>query len=102
MRIADPRYAFKPQFTSWSGTFESRAPQQVEEPRRGSACAVSLAILLPARDDVVALLHLGHERRDLGGHVLAVAVHRDDDVAAALVEPDAERGRLAEVPAQAG
>ena len=38
-----------------------------------------LAVLLPARDQVVALVELAEQRRDLGRVVLAVAVEGDDD-----------------------
>ena len=38
----------------------------------------------PAGDDIVALGELGEEPRDVGRIVLAVAVHRDDDVTGAV------------------
>ena len=41
-----------------------------------------LAVLAPAGDDVVALLELVEQARDVGRIVLEVGVHRDDDVAA--------------------
>ena len=56
---------------------------------------------LPAGDEVEALVELREQPRNLGRVVLQVAVDRDDGVAVCLVEAGRERGRLAEVAAQA-
>ena len=59
------------------------------------------AVLAPAAGDVVALVDLFEQRGNVLGRVLQVAVHGDDDVALGFVEARRERGRLAEVAAQA-
>jgi hypothetical protein len=48
----------------------------------------------PARDNIEALGELGEEPRNVGGIVLAVAVHRDDDVAAAVLNRRHQGGGL--------
>ena len=60
-----------------------------------------VALLLPARDEVVALLgdHL-EEGRYLVGRVLEVGVHRDDDAALRLLETAVEGRALAVVAAK--
>ena len=55
---------------------------------------------LPARHEVVALVQLREEPRDLRGVVLEVAVDRHDDVALDLAEAGVECRRLAQVAAQ--
>ena len=77
------------------------ARDAVEEPREQTARERILSARLPPGDEVEALVELGQEPRNLGGVVLKIAVDRDDDVAACLVEAGDERGRLAEVSAQA-
>ena len=76
------------------------AHRPVEEARRQRLVEGVLAALLPAGHEVVALLERRDEVGDLGGVVLAVAVHRDDDVAAGGGEAVRERRRLAEVAPQ--
>ena len=56
-----------------------------------------MAGLLPAADDVVALVELVQKPRDLGRIVLKVAVQGENQVAPARLKPRGERGRLAEV-----
>ena len=55
----------------------------------------------PAADDVIALLDLGDEKRDVVGIVLQVGVQADDDVAAGVVEAGDQGRRLAEIFPQA-
>jgi hypothetical protein len=65
---------------------EQRRDQPIGDDRRQSAGQrIVLARHAPARDDIEALSELGEEPRNVGGIVLAVAVHRDDDVAAAVL-----------------
>ena len=72
------------------------------EDLRGDAARDRIAPLgLPARDEVVALVELREQPRDLGGVVLEVAVNCHDDVACGLGEAGVERRRLAEVAPQA-
>ena len=73
----------------------------VEDPREQSPPQRVAAVRLPAGDEVEALVELGQQARDLGGVVLEVAVDRDDGLALRLGEAGGERGRLAEVAAQA-
>ena len=54
----------------------------------------------PARHGVVAFGELVEEIRDLRRIVLQIAVHGDDDLAAGVVEPGRQGGRLAVVPTQ--
>ena len=56
---------------------------------------------LPPGHEVVALVELREQPRDLGRVVLQVAVDRDHDLPGGLAEAGVECGRLAEVPAQA-
>ena len=72
----------------------------VEDLRRDPPRERVAPLRLPAGDEVVPLVELGEEPRDLGRIVLQVAVDRHDDVAGGLAEAGVERGRLAEVPAQ--
>src|SRR5690606_2742385 len=55
-----------------------------------------LAVASPADDDVEALLEFGQQARDVGGIVLQVGVHRDDDRAAGMAEPGGHRRGLSE------
>jgi hypothetical protein len=59
-----------------------------------------MAVALPARDDVEALIELRQQIRDLGRVVLEIGIHRDDDVAGRDLDAGCERRRLSEVPAQ--
>ena len=61
---------------------------------------VVLAVLAPAAHDVEALFELGEQERDVGGVVLEVAIHRDDDVTAGEIEASHHRGGLAEIAAE--
>ena len=61
---------------------------------------VVLPVLAPAAHDVVALVDLRQQPRDVVRVVLQVAVHGDDDVAAAVVDPGLDCRRLAEVAAK--
>ena len=72
----------------------------VEDLRRDPPRERVAPLRLPAGDEVVALVELGEEPRDLGRVVLQVAVNCHDDVSGGLAEARIERGRLAEVPAQ--
>ena len=73
----------------------------VGDPRRQHAHGVVLPVLAPAADDVVALVELLEQARDVVRIVLQVAVHEDEDLAAAVVDPRLHRGRLPEVAAEA-
>jgi hypothetical protein len=66
---------------------------------RGKAAAerVVLANNPPARDNIEALGELVEQARDVGGIILAVAVHRDDDVAAAVLNRRHQGGGVAEI-----
>ena len=55
---------------------------------------IVLACHAPTRDDIEALGELGQERRDIGRVVLAVAIHRDNDVAAAVLNRRHQGGGL--------
>ena len=77
------------------------AGDRVEDLRRDAPRDRVAALRLPARDEVVALVELRQQPRDLGGVVLQVAVNCHDDVACRLGEAGVERRRLAEVAAQA-
>ena len=59
-----------------------------------------LAVAPPAADDVVSLVDLLEEQRDVGRVVLEVAVHRHDDAPLRVVESGRHRRRLAVVAAQ--
>ncbi len=77
------------------------APDQpVRDARRQSPRETVLPLLAPAGDDVVALVDLLEQGGDVGRVVLQVAVHRDDDRAARVVEAGGHRGRLSVVPAE--
>src|SRR4029077_11450697 len=77
------------------------ADEAVGHPRRDlPEQQLVLAVLAPAADDVVALVHLGEEPGEVVGVVLLVAVHEDDDLAAGVAETGADRGGLAEVAAE--
>ena len=78
-----------------------RGDDPVGEPRGDPLGDRVAAVLAPSADHVVSLVELGDEPRDVGGIVLQVAVGRDDDLAAGVVEAGGEGGGLAEVPAQA-
>ena len=54
----------------------------------------SRRLRLPAGDEVVALVELGEQPRDLGGIVLEVAVDRHDDVAWASPKPASRAAAL--------
>ena len=70
--------------------------------RDGSTlCQGIVPLAFPAADDVVAFVELGEQRGDFGRVVLQVAVDRDDALAFGGVEAGAERGRLAEIAAEA-
>src|SRR5262249_6498754 len=56
--------------------------------------------LLPAANHVVASIQLVEEAGDLGGVVLEVAVHGEDERAARGLEAGDKRGRLAEIAAE--
>ena len=86
---------------SWRLHAGDLAGDGVEDLRRDPPRERVAALRLPARDEVVALVELREQARDLGRVVLQVAVDRHDDVARRLGEAGVERGRLAEVPAQA-
>ena len=73
----------------------------VEEPRGDPPRERVAPLRLPAGHEVEALVELRQQAGDLGRVVLEVAVDRDDDVAGRLREAGVERGRLAEVAAQA-
>jgi hypothetical protein len=49
-------------------------------------------VALPARDDVVALVELRQQARDLGGVVLEVGVDRDDRLTNGRVEAGGQGG----------
>src|SRR5690348_1429928 len=72
----------------------------VVDPREHPARKRILPIALPPRDEVIAFVELGEQVRDLSRIVLKVGVHRDDHRSTDDVEPCAERGGLAEVPAE--
>ena len=70
----------------------------------GRQLAIPVAILPvepPAADDVVALVNLGHEQRNVHGVILQVGVHGDDYIAACVVKAAREGGRLPRIAAQA-
>ena len=78
------------------------AGDRVEDARDDAPSPERVAALrFPARDEVEALVQLREQARDLARVVLEVAVDRDDDLALGVREPGGERGRLAEVAAQA-
>ena len=68
--------------------------------RAGGAVKLSCAIATPAADDVVSLVDLLEEERDVGRVVLKVTVHGDDHVAPGMVEARRHRCRLPVVAAQ--
>ena len=75
----------------------------VGDPRRDLAGQERvLAVAPPAGDDVEALVDPVEEPGDVGGVVLAVAVHRHEDRAAREVERGRERGGLAAVAPEEG
>src|SRR6185369_12081811 len=59
-----------------------------------------LPLITPAADNVVAFAEFRDECRDLGGIVLEIAVHRNDDFTAREVEPSLQSGSLSKVLAQ--
>src|SRR5579862_700226 len=59
------------------------------------------ALDAPAAHDVVTLFHFFDEAGDFGGFVLKIPVHGNDNLASGMVEGSLQRGRLAEVAAQA-
>ena len=61
---------------------------------------VVLAVLAPAGADVEALVELREQLGDVGGIVLQVAIHRDDDLAGGEIEAGHHRGGLAEIAAE--
>ena len=73
----------------------------VVDPRHEAAKERILAVALPARDDVVALVELCNQIRNLCRVVLKVGVHRHDDLAGCNFDACSERSCLSEVPAQA-
>ncbi len=60
-----------------------------------------LAVAPPAGHDVVAGVEGREQARDVGGVVLEVAVHGDDDLAGGVIDAGRERGGLSEVAHQA-
>src|SRR5882762_7564146 len=58
------------------------------------------ALFAPATDDVVALVDLFNEHRDIGGIVLQIAIHGDDVLSTRVVKTGGQPRRLAKVPAQ--
>jgi hypothetical protein len=56
-----------------------------------------LALAAPAADQVISLLELGDQRRDVSGVVLQIAVERDDDLATGMIEPGHHRRCLSNI-----
>src|SRR5439155_154777 len=77
------------------------AGDRVEDPGESPAPPRVAPVRLPARYQVETLVELRQQARDLRRVVLEVAVDRDDGVALRVGESDGERGRLAEIAAQA-
>ena len=75
------------------------AHSPVEELARGGFAPGILAILLPARDEIVSLVQGFQHAGNLVRIVLQVTVHRDDGVAARQREPVRKRLGFAEVAA---
>ena len=75
--------------------------EPVGHARGEAAHEVVLPVLPPAVDDIVALIQLGQQGRDVGRVVLAVGVEGNDDRAAGVVETGGEGGRLAVVAPEA-
>ena len=86
---------------SWSGTPESRATSRlaIHEGTLRETKA-SCRSLPPARDDVVARLELLQQPGNVGRVVLAVAVDRDQDLAAGQVERGRQGRGLAAIAPQ--
>src|SRR5215204_1585368 len=78
---------------------EARHP--VEDPGQRPARPRIAPVGLPARHEVIALLELREQARDLGRVILEVGVHRDDGVTAGMRESGGERRGFAEVAPQA-
>src|SRR5215217_1797889 len=78
---------------------EPRHP--VEDPRQRAARPRIAPTGLPARYEVVALLELREQARDLCRVVLEVGIHRHDGVAAGMRESGCERRGFAEVAPEA-
>ena len=72
----------------------------VEHPRQKAARPRIVSPGLPAGDEIVALVELGEQLRDLGRIVLEIGIDRHDDVSLGLEESGLESGGLAEVAAQ--
>ena len=49
-------------------------------------CRPPHSVVTPAHDDVVSLVHLLQELANIGGIVLQIAVHRDDDLTLGLFD----------------
>ena len=73
----------------------------VEEFARHGLAHGILAALLPSRDEVITLIDRLDEAGDLGGVVLEIAVHGDDEVVVDRGEPGGETSGLAEVATMA-
>src|SRR6266550_1868502 len=59
-----------------------------------------LAVPPPTADHVVTLLQLGYQQPDVGGVILEIAVEKDEDVAATVLDAGLQRGGLSEVAAE--
>jgi len=74
--------------------------RSVVDPGDDAAAERIAPVLLPAGDEVIALVELREEVRDLGGVVLEVGVDRHDHVAGGDLEAGCQRRDLAEPPPQ--
>ena len=72
----------------------------VEDPGEDASRKRVAAVRLPAGDEIEAFVELREQARNLRGIVLQIAIDGDDRLAVRLIEPGAERSRLAEVPSQ--
>jgi hypothetical protein len=64
--------------------------------RHAARCPV-LTVLTPAADDVIALVDLLEQTRDVAGVVLQIPVHQNDHVSRGVVEACRQGGRLPEI-----
>src|SRR5215210_3968311 len=53
-------------------------------------CSI-LARLAPTGNDIVSLLQFGYQLRDIGRIILSVSIHRDDNVADAVLDSGHDR-----------
>jgi len=54
----------------------------------------------PARHDVISLLNLRHQRRDVRRIILQIGIDKRDDLTPSLIDPGFERRGLPKIPAQ--